>query len=498
MITHLDSSGRPQHFTQGRPVARFQGRLAAHIRISSPLKRGLLSLSLARGVWTESFGSLLSAPPPEHIPFHCRISLSMERDLALGCSQTLNTAVVRASHLQNASRQAVPSRLQWKQSSIGNAFQKSRWLMPRVGKTSLRHCVVKSDMTASAATAPAAPLLLETPSGQFLAELLQSHPYLVCAAAEQQLETLAEARDAAATSQEQSSPMGTEMILYKRIAELKAQERCKALEDIMYALICEKFVEAGISFVPQISKSSKNQRVDTWLPQDDELESVHSFAALELIREHLNLVLGGRGSADTTDQKSTAQISKLRMGRAYAASAVYGYFIRRVDKRFQLEKTIANSTAQLIEMERTHMSERGNADHNDDVCESEKAEEVTALVLRSESKQVESSTKAGRHMGMSSGRLRTYVMSFDQKTLQRYANLRSKESASVIERHTEALFGKPEIKITPEGTVAIAKDEVIVLSFSGLRRLVLEAVAFGSYLWDVETCVDTHYNFVAR
>lgn len=368
--------------------------------------------------------------------------------------------------------------------------------MSKVGKQSVRRCVVKADMTASAATTPAAPLLLETPSGQFLAELLQSHPHLVSAAAEQQLETLAEARDVA-TSQEQSSSMGTELILYNRIAELKAQERCKSLEDIMYALICQRFSEAGISFVPQISACSKNQRVDTWLPQDHELELVHSDAALELIREHLNLVLGGRGSGDTTNQKSTAQISKLRMGRAYAASAVYGYFIRRVDKRFQLEKAIANSTAQLIEMEGTGALNGGAANHNDKELVSETVQEVTALVLRSTCKQVDSA-KRERHKGASSGRLRTYVMSFDQKTLQRYANLRSKESASVIERHTEALFGKPEIKITPEGTVAIAKDEVIMLSFSGLRRLVLEAVAFGSFLWDVEASVDTHYNFVAR
>ncbi|MCO5578327.1 hypothetical protein L7F22_032168 [Adiantum nelumboides] len=485
-----------EHFTQGRPLASCHGRLAAHIRISSPLRRGLSSRSHAECGRRASALFFLLHPRSISTSIAATRS-SMEGELALACSQASNTTLVRASRFQNRIRQSGLSRLQWKQSLIGNIFPKSWCQMPRVEKLSLRHCIVRSDMTASAATAPAAPLLLETPIGQFLAELLQSHPHLVCAAAEQQLETLAEARDSAASSQEESSSTGTELVLYKRIAELKAQERCKALEDIIYALISQKFVEAGISFVPQISTSSKNQRVDTWLPQDEELESVHSDAALDLIREHLNLVLGGRGGTDTTDQKSTAQISKLRMGRAYAASAVYGYFIRRVDKRFQLEKTIANSTAQVIEMERTCMLERGNVDHKDTVSASERAQEVLALVLRSESNQVKN-VKASRHKRISSGRLRTYVMSFDQKTLQRYANLRSKESASVIERHTEALFGKPEIKISPEGTVAIAKDEVIVLSFSGLRRLVLEAVAFGSFLWDVETYVDTHYNFVAR
>lgn len=418
----------------------------------------------------------------------------METDLALSSSSGLHTTV-RASQLLNGVRQTGPSRAVWlprKQNLNGKLVQK-RWCeMPKVRKEVHRNCVVKAEMTASATTSPVAPLLLESPSGQFLAELLQSHPHLVSAAAEQQLETLADARDAA-ISQEQTISIGSEMILYKRIAELRAQERCKSLEDIMYALISQRFVEAGISFVPQIPTCAKNQRVDTWPAQDKELERVHSDAALELIREHLSLVLGAKGGSD---QNATAQISKLRMGRVYAASAVYGYFISRVDKRFQLEKTIANSMAERIELEQMSVQEREiDAEGNEVLLKA--GPEVTALAVRSECKLDDGVPRVSCN-GAPSGRLRTYVKSFDSRTLQRYATVRSKESVSVIERHTEALFGKPEIKIMHEGTVAIAKDEVMMLSFSGLRRLVLEAVAFGSFLWDVETYVDTHYHFVSH
>ncbi|KAJ0525707.1 putative UV-B-induced protein [Helianthus annuus] len=73
--------------------------------------------------------------------------------------------------------------------------------------------------------------------------------------------------------------------------------------------------------------------------------------------------------------------------------------------------------------------------------------------------------------------------------------LDKKEAVSIIEKHTEALFGKPEIVITP---VDFSKDEVIKISFGGLRRLVLEAVTFGSFLWDVESYVDSRYHFVAN
>jgi hypothetical protein len=87
-------------------------------------------------------------------------------------------------------------------------------------------------------------------------------------------------------------------------------------------------------------------------------------------------------------------------------------------------------------------------------------------------------------------------MSFDGETLQRYATIRSKEAVSIIEKHTEALFGRPEIVITPQGTIDTSKDEVVTISLGGLKRLALEAVTFGSFLWDVESYVDSRYHFV--
>ncbi|KAF7846694.1 hypothetical protein BT93_L3907 [Corymbia citriodora subsp. variegata] len=109
-----------------------------------------------------------------------------------------------------------------------------------------------------------------------------------------------------------------------------------------------------------------------------------------------------------------------------------------------------------------------------------------------------SMSPGGFGSGIKPSRLRTYVMSFDGDTLQRYATIRSKEAVSIIEKHTEALFGRPEIVITPEGTVDSSRDELIKISFGGLKRLVLEAVTFGSFLWDVESFVDSRYHFVTN
>ena len=87
-------------------------------------------------------------------------------------------------------------------------------------------------------------------------------------------------------------------------------------------------------------------------------------------------------------------------------------------------------------------------------------------------------------------------MSFDADTLSRYGAIRSKATVTIIEKHAEALFGKPEIVITPQGTIDPSKDEQIRIGFSGLKRFVLEAVTFGSFLWEVESFVDSRYSLL--
>ncbi|RID59797.1 hypothetical protein BRARA_F02996 [Brassica rapa] len=76
--------------------------------------------------------------------------------------------------------------------------------------------------------------------------------------------------------------------------------------------------------------------------------------------------------------------------------------------------------------------------------------------------------------------LRHYISGFDPKILQRCAKPRSRDAKNLIEKQSLALFG-PEEK---------EEESVIVTSFSSLKRLLLEAVAFGSFLWDTEEYVD--------
>ncbi|CAM6093142.1 unnamed protein product [Calypogeia fissa] len=349
-----------------------------------------------------------------------------------------------------------------------------------------------------------APLVPESPTGQFLVSVLRSHPHLFPAAADQQLERLAADRDAA-NKLEQESGSGTDLTLYKRIKEVKAEERRKAVEEIIYALIVQKFVEAGVTLVPKIPAVSDNdtRQVDISPAQERELEAVHSSEALEMVREHLAVVLGGRGTSSFLDQHTIAHISKLRVGQVYAASIMYGYFLRRVDQRFQLEKNMKAllGSGQLLDADTQtfQLTDDDRPMQSGDNLAAEAAAAIANLQASQAGREIVSSNGTpGFVPSMKSSKLRSYVMSFDPETLQTCATMRAKESLNVIEKHAEALFGKPEIRVEPDGTFKVVSDDTIRVSFSGLRRLVLEAVAFGTFLWDVETSVDSQYSLIAQ
>lgn len=361
----------------------------------------------------------------------------------------------------------------------------------KLGSGVRRSTVAKASMDAESSESddPIAPLQLESPIGQFLTQILVSHPHLVPAAVEQQLEQLQIDRDA--EGNKEASGSGTDLVLYRRIAEVKANERKKVLEEILYALVVQKFMDANVPLIPAITplSSDASGRVDTWAANDESLEHLHSPEAYEMIQNHLALILGNR----IGDSTSVVQISKLRVGQVYAASVMYGYFLKRVDQRFQLEKTM-KVLPKALNAEEGIIQQVVGEDVRPNVGEN--SPPVSPHPEIASWPDHDGNSLGGIGQGVKASRLRNYVMAFDGETLQRYATIRSKEAVGIIEKHTEALFGRPEIAITPHGTIDPSKDEQLKISFGGLKGLVLEAVTFGSFLWDVESYVDSRYHFV--
>ncbi|KAL9255183.1 UV-B-induced protein, chloroplastic-like protein [Drosera capensis] len=271
------------------------------------------------------------------------------------------------------------------------------------------------------------------------------------------------------------SVTGTELVLYRRIAELKANERRRALEEILYALVVQKFMDANISLIPSLTSSSSDLgRLDTWPNQGAKIAQIYSPEMKEMINNHIIFILGKRG-------EDPSEVSKLRLGQAYAASIMYGYLLKRVDERFQLEKAIRKLP--------------GKKGRKGDVTDSLVGDSIGNNSLKSAQTPHPEILSADEASYISFGedvftpsRLTNYLRSFDAETLRRYATIRSTEAVSIVEKHTEALFG------SPKGT----NEDGIKISSTGLKKLVLEAITFGAFLWDVESYVDSRYNFVTN
>lgn len=265
---------------------------------------------------------------------------------------------------------------------------------------------------------------------------------------------------------------------------MKEKERRKTVEEIIYCLIVQRFVDNNISMIPQIPTAPDPAgRVDFWPNQEEKLEAVHSPEAFEMILSHLSLVLGERavGPLDTI-----VQISKIKLGKLYAASIMYGYFLRRVDERYQLERSMNTLPEGFGEEEEEIRIEEPTSElqlwDSDSLIRIYPDDDGGGIVDSSNKEKVY--------------KLRSYVMYLDAETLQRYAVIRSKEAVSLIEKQTQALFGRPDIKVADDGSLNAANDEVVSLTFSGLTMLVLEAVAFGSFMWDTENYVEPKYPFI--
>ncbi|XP_062226595.1 UV-B-induced protein At3g17800, chloroplastic-like isoform X2 [Phragmites australis] len=319
-----------------------------------------------------------------------------------------------------------------------------------------------------------APLQFESPSGQLLVQILQSHPHLLPATVGQQLENLQSEKD----EQNEEASKAPQDLLYKRIAEVKEKERRNALEEIIYCFIIYKFMENDMSMTPALSPGGGPIRDISSLPnQEDKLQSIHSPDAFEMIQNHLNLIMGEKMSAPLD---TVVEISNLNLGKLYAASIMYGYFLKRVDERFQLEKTVKTlppNPKQQIVFE--NLQPNPFWDMESLVQISPDGEEISLDDKES-----------------NPNKLRSYVSQLDADTLQRYATIRSNEAVSLIEKQTQALFGRPDIKVLDDGSVNAKDGKMITITFTEFTHLVLEAAAFGSFLWVAESYVESKYHFV--
>ncbi|KAJ4759084.1 hypothetical protein LUZ62_069459 [Rhynchospora pubera] len=400
------------------------------------------------------------------------LSVPMEGPLSLPCCSH-SAAGIRAPPVDCKllfTFESRPSSLSSK-CSISGRFQMGFWSVKH--QPARKATVVRAAENPGGTKRPVAPVRLQSPTGQLLEEIMRSHPYLLAATIDQQLERLQAERDAQ-KEEDASKPPGD--LLYKRIAEVKDKERRKEIEDIMYCLIVQKFMDRDISMIPKlIASSSPNiiTQIDTIPHQESKLESVHSSDALEIIQSHLSLI-----SPPFVGPRSTiVQRSKLKLRGLYAVSIMYGYYLKRVDERYQLERSM-NTLPNVKKLPNMFNDVKPNPFWF--------LESLVQITPDDGDRYGEGGDAAEKDCD-----LKSYVMYLDPETLQSYATIRSKEAVAVIKKQTEALFGWPE---PDDGSLGAVNDEIVTTTFQGLTMLILEAAAFGSFLWDSQGYVESKYH----
>ncbi|KAK6940484.1 Protein of unknown function DUF760 [Dillenia turbinata] len=309
--------------------------------------------------------------------------------------------------------------------------------------------------------------------GKYLSSVLQNQRGIFHVAVAETLYELNSGKDDA-FARFNLSQGSDEACLRRRIAALKEQECQNAVEDVMYMLILYKFSEVKAHLVPRLSRCICNGRLELCPSREWELEYIHSFEVLEMIREHLTTAVGWNEKSNVTKNWATTQIGRVRLGQVYIASILYGYFLKSASLRHHMELTLDQSQNDLSLGNGRHLPYPELFPCGLKNFELGQIERPCSLSLS----QVPSRQEKKRE------KLKCYVMRFDPETLQRCAKLKSKEALNVIEKHSLALFGD-------EKTGSLKTDDMILTSISSLKRLVLEAIAFGSFLWEAEEYTDS-------
>lgn len=221
-----------------------------------------------------------------------------------------------------------------------------------------------------------------------------------------------------------------------------------------------------------------------------------------MVKEHLMGMLGPEASAAYGN--ALVRTSKLQAAQMYAASIMFGYFLRKADKRFSLDRAMGTLPLNPEESARSLEALFESASAMDSVDAADLGIEGDARGRPSASERSDASE--GKLT------LKQYIQSFDAATLAETARVVSLEGVVLAERQTGALFGSVETLAremqsaleeggepitSPEELMRRVEDVVgggkvatVTLPVATQRRVVLEAVAFGSFLRDAEAFVD--------
>eukprot|EP00747_Dinoflagellata_sp_TGD_P017588 gnl/TRDRNA2_/TRDRNA2_125915_c3_seq4.p1 gnl/TRDRNA2_/TRDRNA2_125915_c3~~gnl/TRDRNA2_/TRDRNA2_125915_c3_seq4.p1 ORF type:complete len:467 (+),score=78.37 gnl/TRDRNA2_/TRDRNA2_125915_c3_seq4:53-1453(+) len=254
--------------------------------------------------------------------------------------------------------------------------------------------------------------------------------------------------------------------LRKRIYEVRRNERILGVAEFMYLMVCRRFAETQVPMMSTMKGGGDVRfgvvdirHLTTNMYSEDTWNCVVQvvLAQLEPMKEQL-FEVGGKfvGIGNT----AMVPVPLSDAGQWYATAAVTGYSLRKLESRFQLEKTVGSFGA------------RGSPEF---------------------------------------GSLSDYISIMEPEMLYTMHSVSSLEAQKAIEMQVSALFG--DLMMLKEkfaevlGTVSSQEEsimklteainnnvvETITIAVDDVTRLVLEGVAFGVLIYEAEHRIDAIY-----
>lgn len=277
------------------------------------------------------------------------------------------------------------------------------------------------------------------------------------------------------------------LMLRRRILDVRQKDRLYAVAELTYLLVSSMFKHLEVPFIPPV-KFGGDVRFSADGDQLRGLTELYSLDALELVRDYLyNLI---NAQARDPARGGSLLIALFQAGQVYAMSALFGYHLRGADTRYQLEKLMWSFGDSKQRLRNSHDGPRPRR--------------------RAAPRWMELAWAKGEERADLS--LKDYIASFGQEELQHIRSMASREAQVAMELQVAAVFGdlrklkekllwavgKPksdaDASAKLQAAILTGKVESIRISATDLRRLILEAVGFGSALYDSEREVGTVFD----
>eukprot|EP00435_Cladocopium_sp_Y103_P033375 s60_g8.t1 len=186
------------------------------------------------------------------------------------------------------------------------------------------------------------PAKVESLPGQKARQLLLENPMLFEDSLDSELEALSYEPEEQVDKDNQPEAgdegLDAAASLRKRIEEVRASERGRALSDLLYLMVCDGFRRVGYQLARPLQAGG---RADLGGRAEEETltTKLHSEEVLAAVEEHMAQSMpGGMAAASSSVLQQMVQLPFFNIGQAYALTVQYGYVLKRAESRLQLER----------------------------------------------------------------------------------------------------------------------------------------------------------------